>query len=620
MERNLNKGVQGHMNPKQGISRRNFLQGMAAVAAVGQGARAVPLAEQASPSSREKLFVFAYSDVKLTGGPLRSQQDRIHTSYMGLDEDRLLKVYRQRAGLPAPGEDMGGWYDADGFGPGQVLGQIISGLSRVYCSTGDAATQAKVKRLVEGFTATIDSDGYCFPCLKSSTAYPAYTLDKIMIGLEDAYSFAGVSSALGALQRCITGATRYLPLRAYERFEAPKQANIDESYTLPENLFYAYELTKDNDYRELAKKYLMDRTYFDPLSRGENVLPGLHAYSHVNALCSAGRAYLLLGERKYFQAIQNAWDMIENTQSYASGGWAPNELFVEPNKGLLGESLTTSHAHFETPCGSYAHFKLARYLLRFTGEARYGDGLERVLYNTILGIKDPKGDGHVFYYSDYHPSTQKTLMPDKWPCCSGTTPQVVADYAISAYFRGEDGIYVNLFTPSEVSWKVQDVAAKLIQTTTYPESDSAELRVEVAAPSEFTIYVRIPGWLQSPAQLGVNGKAISVVAQPRTFAAIRRRWQTNDTIQIKLPFSFRLEPIDEQHPDTVALMWGPLLLVALDPPLELAKKSVSVSAEGIKSTPYSPLTFEVSRQPGKLRFMPFYRVQDEVYTTYLHKT
>ena len=134
----------------------------------------------------------------------------------------------------------------------------------------------------------------------------------------------------------------------------------------------------------------------------------------------------------------------------------------------MGESLTKTHAHFETPCGSYAHLKLTRYLLRFTGEGRYGDSLERVLYNTILGIKDPKGDGHVFYYSDYHPTTQKTYHPDKWPCCSGTTPQVVADYVISTYFRAADGIYVNLFTPSEVSWKVQGAPVKLIQTNDLP--------------------------------------------------------------------------------------------------------------------------------------------------------
>lgn len=607
------------MGSKQNISRRGFLQGMAAAAVITQGAAPFSLRAQTPSTPREKLHVFAYSDVKLTGGPLRSQLDRIHASYQGLDEDRLLKIYRQRAGLPAPGVDMGGWYDADGIGPGQVLGQIISGLARIYNATGDPATQAKVQRLVNGFAATIDSDGYCFPCLKSSTSLPAYTLDKIMIGLEDAFKFAGVSSALDDLQRCIAGSIRYLPLRAYDRFEAPKQANIDESYTLPENLFYAYELTKNNDYRELAKEYLMDRTYFDPLSRGENVLPGLHAYSHVNALCSAARAYLLLGEIKYLEAIRNAWDMVEKTQSFASGGWAPDEEFVVPNKGLLGESLTKTHAHFETPCGSYAHFKLARYLLRFTGEARYGDGLERVLYNTILGVKDPQGDGHVFYYSDYHPSTQKTYMQDKWPCCSGTTPQVVADYGISAYLWSENGIFVNLFTPSEVSWKVQGVPAKLIQTTTYPESDSSELRVEVAAPCEFSICVRIPGWLRSPAQLAVNGKEISVAAESGTFAAIHRRWQTNDTVQIHLPFSFWNQPIDEQHPNTVALMWGPLMLVAIDPPLELPRKSITASSSELKSTAYSPLSFELSRTPEKLRFVPFYRIRDEVYTTYVQQ-
>ena len=307
-------------------------------------------------------------------------------------------------------------------------------------------------------------------------------------------NLAGVSGARDAAERCVSGAIPYLPSRAYDRFNAPKQARYDETYTLPENLFYAYETTGDENYRELARKYLMDGTYFDPLSRGENVLPGLHAYSHVNALCSASRAYLVLGEPKYLQAAQNAWEMITKTQSYASGGWGPNEEFVAPNKGLMGASLTGTREHFETPCGTYAHLKLTRYLLRFTAEGRYGDSLERVLYNTVLGIKEPKGDGHVFYYSDYHPATQKTYYPSKWPCCSGTTPQVVADYVISAYFRAADGIYVNLCTPSEVDWKIQGAPVKLTQTTAYPESDSTELRVDAAAPVECTIYVRIPGW------------------------------------------------------------------------------------------------------------------------------
>jgi len=595
------------------ISRRGFLQQITA-AAVAPLQAFRSWATSAQTATRERLSVFRYSDVRLTGGPLCLQQERIHASYLALNEDKLLKVYRQRAGLSAPGEDMGGWYDAEGFGPGQVFGQIISALSRFYSSTGDPATQAKVQRLVEGFAATIGSDNYWYPSLKASSASAAYTLDKIIVGLLDAHQFARVASAIDITRRCIQGSLLYLPAGPFESSQEPKQAESDEPYTLPENLFYAYEVTQQEKYRELAKKYLADG-FFDPLSRGENVLPGLHAYSHVNALSSAARAYLVLGQQKYLQAAQNAWQMIDSTQSYASGGWAPGEHFVVPNKGQLGDGLDQTHAHFETPCGSYAHLKLCRYLLRVTADARYGDSLEQVLYNTVLGAKDPAGDGRAFYYSDYHSSARKTFYSDKWPCCSGTLPQVVADYSISCYFASPDGIYVNLFTPSEVNWRAGSVPAKLVQVTGYPETDSTEFHVTVSAPVDFTIYVRIPGWLQRSALITVNGKNYPVAAEPGAFAAIRRRWQTNDTVQLQLPTSLRLERIDDQHPDIVALMRGPLMMVAVQPSLAIGEKSVSELSMAANSSS----AINLSTVPEKLRFIPFYKVQDEEYTTYLRR-
>jgi DUF1680 family protein len=440
-------------------------------------------------------------------------------------------------------------------------------------------------------------------------------LDKNLIGLLDAYQFGGVPSALGTAQRVLRGGLRYLPPRAIDRDEDPRQSPYDESYTLPENFFYAYELTKDRQFFDLANQYLMDRTFFAPLARGQNVLPGLHAYSHVNAQSSAARAYLDAGNPMHLDAIRNIWDMLEKTQQFASGGWGPNEAFVVPGKGLLGESINTSRAHFETPCGAYAHFKLGRYLIRFTGDARYGDGIECVLYNTVLGAKDPKGDGYFFYYSDYHPSTQKGYHPDKWPCCSGTLPQAAADYLINIYFQSPDGLYVNLYVPSEVSWDFQGAPAKLIQTTNYPESDSSELRLEIPSPTDFTVFVRIPGWLESPAQLSVNGKSVSAAAEPRSFAAIHRRWQNNDTVQVKLPFTFRTEPVDDKHPQLVALLRGPVMLVALTPEVKLPQRGL---AQGeFKPTPYTTLSFELQTPQDRVRFVPFYTVKDEIYSTYV---
>jgi DUF1680 family protein len=606
------------MTKQKTLSRRSFLKGAATAAAASCAPLVLRSFAQTAPSSREKLFQFGYTDVRLTGGPLKAQFDRIHPAYLALDEDRLLKVFRQRAGLPAPGKDMGGWYDADAFGPGHSFGQYVSGLARFAKATGDAATQAKARRLTEGFIATIDPDGYAYASVRASTAFPAYTLDKNLIGMLDAYQFAGVTPALDAAKRITKGAVRYLPDRPLERDEMPKHAPYDEAYTLPENFFYAYELTGDSSFLDLAKQFLFDRRYYEPLSRGNNVLPGTHAYSHVNCLSSGARAYLHLGNPMHLQAIRNAWDMIE-AQQFASGGWGPDEAFVTPGSGKLGESLTTTRAHFETPCGAYAHFKLARYLLRITGESRYADGMERVLYNTVLGAKDPSSDGRYFYYSDYQSDTKKGYHPDKWPCCSGTLPQAVCDYLLNIYMRSAEGIYVNLYVPSEVKWKAGDTPVRMVQTTAYPESDSSELRLEIPSPSEFTVFVRVPGWLKSPAVITVNDKPAAVAAAPGTFAAIRRRWQHNDTIQVTLPFTFRPEAIDEQHRDTVALMRGPLMLVALDPKLEIPRSAMG-SPDGLKPSSFAKQSFELQQGQRQVRFVPFYTVGEETYTTYFTAT
>ena len=249
------------------------------------------------------------------------------------------------------------------------------------------------------------------------------------------------------------------------------------------------------------------------------------------ALSSAAKAYEALGDVKYLNAIRNAWDMIEETQQFASGGWGPKEAFVPPHEGKLGEALTTTREHFETPCGCYAHMKLARYLLRFTGEPRYGDGLERVLYNTILGSIEPTNDGDYFYYSDYQSGARKGYYKKKWPCCSGTLVQGVADYATSIYFQDSSGVYVNLFTPSEVRYQAAGVPVRLMQSTQYPDADILQIRIDVPKAVEFALRVRIPAWLSGPASIAVNGKSLDVppsarASRPSAAAgAVTTRWK-----------------------------------------------------------------------------------------------
>jgi DUF1680 family protein len=263
----------------------------------------------------------------------------------------------------------------------------------------------------------------------------------------------------------------------------------------------------------------------------------------------------------YLAAAQQGFDMVA-AQSFATGGWGPDEHFVIPDSGALGQSLADQNKSFETPCGAYAHFKLTRYLLRITREARYGDSMERVLYNTVLGAIPLQPDGHAFYYSDYTRRAKKTFHPDRWPCCSGTLPMIAADYAISTCFTDSHGIYVNLYVPAQVTWTQNNEACGLSIQTDYPYVPAVIMTLRLPSAQTFTLNLRIPAWAQG-AGLSINGKRETEPPQPGRFAAIRREWRSDDRIELELPLTQRLESIDAAHPQTVALLAGPLVLMHL---------------------------------------------------------
>jgi DUF1680 family protein len=607
----------------QKASRRTFLRGGAALAAgavVLRNARSLAAQDSgAKPATR--LTQFEYGDVQLLDGPMLDQFKHNHNLFLNLNDDSLLKPFRQLVGLPAPGEDMGGWYSPSnefdppknmtGYIPGHSFGQYLSGLSRAYAVTKDKATQAKIHRLVAGFAPTVSKKFYSNYCL------PAYTFDKTNCGLIDAHQYAGNSDALAVLNRATDAVLPYLPEKALNRTEmaARPHKNIaytwDESYTLPENFYLAYQRGAGARYRQLARRFLEDDTYFNPLADNRNVLPGQHAYSHVNALCSAMQAYLTDGSEKHLRAARNGFSFVQQ-QSYATGGWGPNESFRTPGTDQLADSLSSTHNSFETPCGAYGHFKITRYLMRVTGDSKYGDSMEAVLYNTILGARPIHSDGVSFYYADYNNSATKFYYDQKWPCCSGTFPQLTADYGISAYLRSANGIHVNLYVPSRVSWQQGGTRVTLTQHTQYPANGDTSMQLEMTRPERFTVALRVPAWAGPQTRAMVNGKRIETHLTPGNWAQIDRTWKSGDRIELTLDMLLRLVPIDPQHPRIVALLSGPQALFAMEQGSRTITQKQLLAAQRVGSS----AIWEAAASTGRVRLMPYPSITQEHYRLY----
>jgi hypothetical protein len=183
------------------------------------------------------------------------------------------------------------------------------------------------------------------------------------------------------------------------------------------------------------------------------------------------------------------------------------------------------------------------------------------------------------------------------------------------YFRAPQAVYVNLYMPSTLRWTENGAALSLSQEGEYPYEENVTFTVASSRPTELTLNFRIPEWAEG-ASVSVNGARQKGLAVPGQFAAIRREWKTGDRIELELPLKMRLEPIDAQHTETVALLRGPLVLMAIkeqpDGPAPAIARRELLTAKRISQRQWQTIS-----SSGPVTLLPFTSIGDLPYTTYM---
>jgi DUF1680 family protein len=577
------------------LTRREWLGSAGAIAG------ALSLAGQTQNPAAAPLQAFDYRGVRLHKSRWLDQVQSGRDYYLGVSNDDILHGWRAAAGLPAPGKPLGGWCATNS---NVVFGQWLSGMARMYCATGDVPLRDKAADLLAEWGKTIKPDGDCRMDL--------YAYEKLVCGLVDLQEYGGVSAAAPLLEKTLAWTMRNYSGERTPGGGALLNGKPSEWYTFPENLYRAYRLTGDPKIKTFADSYRYESFWrkFAATSTPRDAY-GVHAYSHVNTFSSAAMSYAVTGDPVYLNVIQNAYDYLQNAQCYATGGYGPMERLVAPN-GTLGRSLEARNATFEAVCGSWAGFKLSRYLMEFTAEARYGDWAERLLYNGVGAALPITTGGKHFYYADYRVGGgMKVYKVSRYSCCSGSYIQNLADYHNLIYYRDAAGLYVNMYMPSQVTWKGPAGEIKAVLDTAYPEGDTATLQLEMQQSSRFPLRFRIPSWTRD-ASVKVNGTAAAAACKPGTWAEVTRTWQSGDRVEIRIPLTLRVEAVDRQHPRRIAVVHGPVVLVLddwvfetiprLPEPANLEKELVADASPGV---------FRLAPPGGEriqAKFRPFYAV------------
>jgi hypothetical protein len=480
---------------------------------------------------------------------------------LSIDNKRLLHSWQVNAGMATNGRSFGGWEGLDVELRGHSLGHVLSGLALMYASTGEIAYKSKADSLVSALAEiqkVLNQGGYlsAFPqnlvnrVIEGKPVWaPWYTLHKVMEGLIDMYQYAGNKQALDVAVKMSDW--------AYHKLEnlSPEQLSImqkEEFGGMMEAAYNLYAITGNANDKKLAECFY-HHSILDPLAQKEDKLAGNHANTQIPKIIGEARGYELTGNERERNIAEFFWQTVIDHHTYVTGGNSDHEFFFEPDQISKHVSPATTES-----CNTYNMLKLTRHLFTWTADPKYADYYEQALYNHILASQDPE-TGMVMYFLSYTPGTFKTYCTKEnsfW-CCVGTGFENHAKYGEGIYYHDDKGIYVNLFIPSELTWKEKGI--KLKQQTGYPEEATTHLTVQEIKDGNVPLYIRYPSWATSGATIKINGRNVKISQKPGSYIVLNKTWKTGDKIDITYPISLRLVATND-NPNMAAVVYGPIVL------------------------------------------------------------
>lgn len=590
--------------------------------------------------------------VKILPGVFRERMDVNRQYLLELDANCLLQNFYLEAGIILPGLQVvdnpetanlhWGWEAPTCQLRGHFLGHWISAAAKLIAADGEPELRVKLDNIVSELARCQELNGgewvgsipekYFTRLIKNQYIWsPQYVMHKTIVGLSDAYIYAGNTQALDILSHL---SDWYITWTEKAAETNPHAVYAGEEAGMLEVWAQLYQLTKDEKYLTLAKRYA-DAGLFRKLKEGKDSLTNCHANASIPFTHGAAKMYEITGDSDWLEVIKLFWKVaVTDRGMFSTTGMNAGEFWVPPH--MQGHFLGSSDQEF---CTVYNMVRTASYLLKYTGEAQYADYIERALYNGFLAQQNAQ-TGMPAYFLPLGAGSRKkwgTKTRDFW-CCHGTMVQAQTLYPELVWFTDGDKITAAQYIPSEFTAEMNGANVTVSQTTGmkyynnqafFDEKDDGQMSrwllkfsVKCDKPVRFTLSLRVPEWAKG-VELEVNGKNTAAPVKDG-WLDITSDWQ-NDSVQVFFPSELRAETLPDM-PELMSVVDGPIVLAGItgsDCGITGADKLNEQFMPQMEHTygtfPWRQNSWRTRNQPQSVMFRPLYEVTDEEYTVYFTK-
>ena len=563
-----------------------------------------------------------HAKVDFTGGFWESwsrtvREVTVPTQHKRLDEERFLEVlnFDQPPGplarpIQPSGLSMQHFFDSD-------FGKWIEAASYTLKAHPNPALEAKIDDIVAKLAQGQMADGYL------NSWFIRREPDKRWTNLRDLHEMYSMGHLLeGAVAYFeATGKRAFLDvmIKAVDHIDATfgrepgKLRGYDAHEEIELALVKLYRVTRDPRHLKLAQYFVDERgqmpSYYDEEARRRGQDPAAYhyqtyAYSQAHmpvreqtqVVGHAVRAMYLFSamadlayetsDLTLLTAADRLFDNLTGRQLYVTGGLGPSGA----NEGFTREyDLPNETAYAET-CAAVALAFWGHRMAQIELDSRFTDHVELAIFNGALSGIARDGE-HYFYENVLESHGQHRRW--KWhycPCCPTNIARLIASLGGYFYTTKPDELAVHLYGANTAQAEIGGQAVGIAQETAYPWNGDIALTLTPAAPTQFTLRLRLPGWCRK-ASVSVNGEPVDVSAAEKGYLAIARQWKAGDVVRIS--FDMPVERL-HAHPDVsedagkVALKRGPVVYCAEEADLGFAPQLLVLGADAEIAADFDP--------------------------------
>lgn len=353
-----------------------------------------------------------------------------------------------------------------------------------------------------------------------------------------------------------------------------------------------YRTTHDPRYLELAKGLIDIRGMVkDGTDHNQDRIPFRqqtkavgHAVRANYLYAGVADVYAETGDESLMKALDAIWDDVTQRKMYITGacgalydGVSPNGTTYDPSEiqqvhQAYGQDyqLPNLTAHNES-CANIGNILWNWRMLLATGQAKYADVIEQVMYNSLLaGVSL---DGIRYFYTNPLAVSKDLPYTLRWSkdrepyisycnCCPPNTIRTVAEIDNYMYSLSPKGLWVNFYGGNKLQTVLDDHAKlEVEQVTDYPWSGNIKLIVHQAPKKDYALHLRVPGWSHG-GTISVNGEQVASELNPGTYFTLQRTWKKGDEVKVHLPMKVDLieaNPLVEETRNQVAVRRGPVV-------------------------------------------------------------